>query len=216
MRANTELQNSYFPKTIAPLPSPFTMSLFSERWRKLFWLQLIYDLLRKNQSASKETRGYTWPQYADFPFFAPWPYPIPWPLGQIFWVLTRTILIAVNIRPCESESVRIRRNERVQRTSKCRFSFFRSVTLTNNLWVTFSEGWRKLIWLRLIWDLLQANRKVNEEMRAYTGPQNADFRGFSLRDPGWCHLGLGRFFLNGDANFPDCGYFETFCSRIDL
>ena len=45
----------------------------------------------------------------------------------------------------------------------------RFVTLINDFWVTFSEQQRKLLWFQLIWDILQANRPVNEEMRQYTG-----------------------------------------------
>ena len=58
------------------------------------------------------------------------------------------------------------------------FLVIRSLTLNNDQWVTFSsgrEGWRKLLWLHLIWCFLQANRLANGEMRGYIGPQNADF-----------------------------------------
>ena len=55
---------------------------------------------------------------------------------------------------------------------------FHSVTLAEDLWATFSERWRKLLALQLIWDLLQGNRPVNGEMRGYAGPQVADFPGF--------------------------------------
>ena len=64
---------------------------------------------------------------------------------------------------------------------------FRFVTLINDLWIKFSGGWFKLLWLQLIWILLQANQLVNEEMRGYTRPQNSAFHGFSLCDLDlWC------------------------------
>ena len=109
-----------------------------------------------------------------------------WPLDQIFWNVTQTTLIAVHLRPFASESTGKRRNERVHRAPKCWFSFFRSVTLTYDLWIKFSERCRKLLWLSLSWDLLQANWPVNEEMRGYTGPKMRIFLYFFR-----CDLDLG-------------------------
>ena len=69
------------------------------------------------------------------------------------------------------------------RPIKCWFScvFFCSVTKTNDRWVTFSQGWRKPLGLRLIWGLLQAIRPVIEKMAGYTRPKIAYFHVFLLR-----------------------------------
>ena len=81
------------------------------------------------------------------------------------------------------------------------FLVFRYVTVVFDLWVKFSERWRKQLALQSIWEPVQANRRVNEGMRWYTGPQDTDFRVFfSLRDLDvWP---FGQFLL---SNYPDCG-----------
>ena len=91
---------------------------------------------------------------------------------------------------------------------------FRSVTFTNDLWIKFSEGWRKLLRLPFIWGLLQANRSVNEEMRGYTRPQNAIFDAFSLRVlDQWP---LDQIFPRGDAKYSDCRSFEALASESTI
>ena len=50
-------QNADFP-IFAPWPWPMTYgTLFSERWRKLFWFQLIWDRSQANRPVNEETRG---------------------------------------------------------------------------------------------------------------------------------------------------------------
>ena len=85
-----------------------------------------------------------------------------------------------------SESTGKRRNERLHRTKKGRFSWFFAPWPWQWRLVHFYSRVRQTRWLRLIWDILQANRPVNEELRGYTEPViywcDPDFSVFSLCD----------------------------------
>ena len=145
-------------------------SIFHEGWRRLLWLRLIWDILQATRPVNEEMSGYAAGlQNTDCRSFYPLRDLDLWPLvhfseewRKLLWLQLIWDLLQTN-RPVNKKW------ESTQGPKMLIFlCFFRSLTLNNELWVTFSEQWLKLLWLQIIWDFSQSNRPVNEEMGGYT------------------------------------------------
>ena len=142
-------------------------------------------------------RGYAGTQNVYFPVFSLHNLDLCIKFLKLFFKL---IPNTVNLRLVAGELTAVNEEMRGRNGPKMLiFLVFRSVILTNDQRVTFYEWWRKLLWLRLIWDILQANRPVNKEMRGYTEPLNADFPGFSIRGLDLWLLGQVIWWVNQTA-----------------
>ena len=158
------------------------------------WFFFASEWIRKRRNE----RVYRTPN-ADFPGFSLRDRGL-WPLGQIFWKMTQTTRIAVNLRTCASESTGERRHEMVHRSPRYRFScFFRSVTLTYDLSVNFFSQ-TTLIAVNLRAFANESTGKRRNEM-VHRTPK----RRFSFFFAPWpWPVAFGSKFLMSDANYSDC------------